>query len=372
MTTAGPGGTKKSRRKISWDLVRAGCVVLVMLYHSTSLSVFLHPELEPRTFTFPYQVGASLLLVVSAYFVCVTIRRGTMLRYWWGRVARLLPSFLAAVLISYSVLRAFPIEGYFYPLPEDLRANLLMLWHWKPQFYLFIDGSHWTVPLQLMGFTVAALLYRSWLGHGRRILIVLWTAVLLPVAQWPLRVADPVDETYRTVVDGLGMHRWHLFVAGVVIWLWSVKRLSTPHFAALLGLCMAAQELHNYTRTPEGLLGDTGSSIGVAIGMCVIALVARSPDMTMPQPARRAISWFAGISYGTFLMHQGIGYIVLRKLQDAGADTVTQTLAMLVTGTLLGWMLTRVVEQPAHKFLMKPFDRSRPDANRETKPVGPR
>ncbi|WP_267898842.1 acyltransferase family protein [Saccharopolyspora rhizosphaerae] len=370
MTAAGTGGAR-SRRKISWDLVRAGCVVLVMLYHSTSLSVFLHPELEPRAIEFPYQVGASLLLVVSAYFACVTIRRGPMLRYWWGRVARLLPSFLAAVVISYFVLRAFPIEGWFFPLPEDLWANLLMLWHWKPQFYPFIDGSHWTVPLQLMGFTVAALLYKSPWGHGRGILVVMWTAVLLPLAQWPIRINDPV-EGYRTVVDGIGMHRWHLFVAGVVIWLWSVKRLSTPHFVVLLGLCMAAQEVHNYTRTPEGLLADTGSSVAVAIGMCVIALVARAPDLSVPPLARRAISWFAGISYGVFLMHQAIGYIVVRKLQDVGADTLTQTLAMLVTGTVLGWMLTRLVEKPAHKLLMRPFTRGGSATSREADPAGRR
>ncbi|MDI2027074.1 acyltransferase [Saccharopolyspora sp. TS4A08] len=370
MTTAGSGGSKSSR-KISWDLVRAGCVMLVMLYHSTSLSVFLHPELEPRAFEFPYQVGASMLLVVSAYFACVTIGRGTMLRYWWGRIARLLPSFLAAVVISYFVLRAFPIEGWFFPLPEDLRANLLMLWHWKPQYYPFIDGSHWTVPLQLMGFTAAALLYKSSWGHGRRMLIIMWVAVVLPLLQWPIRINDPV-ESYRVVVDGIGMHRWHLFVAGVAIWMWSVKRLSTPHFATLLGLCMVAQEVHNYTRTPEGLLADTGSSVAVAIGMCLIALVARSPDMPMPPLARRAVSWFAGISYGTFLMHQAIGYIVLRKLQDVGVDTVTQTVAMLATGTLLGWVLTRAVETPAHKLLMRPFTQRGPAHTRETNPSGRR
>ncbi|SFS72656.1 Peptidoglycan/LPS O-acetylase OafA/YrhL, contains acyltransferase and SGNH-hydrolase domains [Saccharopolyspora flava] len=346
-------------------------MVLVMLYHSTSLSVFLHPELEPRAVEFPYQVGASLLLVVSAYFACVTIRRGTMLRYWWGRIARLLPSFLAAVVISYFVLRAFPIEGWFFPLPEDLRANLLMLWHWKPQDYPFIDGSHWTVPLQLMGFTAAALLYKSSWGHGRRMLIIMWVAVILPLLQWPIRINDPV-ESYRVVVDGIGMHRWHLFVAGVAIWMWSVNRLSTPHFATLLALCMAAQEVHNYTRTPEGLLADTGSSVAVAIGMCVIALVARSPDLPMPPLLARAVTWFAGISYGTFLMHQAIGYIVLRKLQDVGVDTITQTLAMLVTGTLLGWMLTRVVEKPAHELLMRPFTQRGSAHTRETKATGQR
>lgn len=94
----------RSRQKISWDVVRAGCVTLVMLHHATFLSVYLHPELQHRSFTFPYQVGARLLLVVSAYFACVTIGRGTVLRYWWGRIARLLPPFFVAVVMIFLVL----------------------------------------------------------------------------------------------------------------------------------------------------------------------------------------------------------------------------------------------------------------------------
>ncbi|MGP4017849.1 acyltransferase family protein [Saccharopolyspora sp. 5N708] len=358
-----PGPRGGSRRKISWDLVRAGCVALVMLYHATFLSVYLHPELQPRAFVFPYQVGASLLLVVSAYFACVTIGRGSALRYWWGRVARLLPPFLAAAVVIFLVLRAFPVEGWFVPTAADLGWNLLMLWHWKPQYYPFVDGSHWTVPLQLMGFTAAALLYKSRWGHGRRLVVVLWAAVIVALAQWPIRIADPVED-YRAVVDGFGLHRWHLFVAGVAIWLWSVRRVRTPHFACLLAACMTAQAVHNYTRTPEGLLADWGSTTAVCAGMCVIALVARGPDWNavIPGAVQRPIQWFAGISYGVFLMHQSVGYLVVRRLHDLGADTTAQTLAMLATGTVLGWLLTNAVERPAHRLLMLPF---RPPADRQ-------
>ncbi|WP_344129332.1 acyltransferase [Saccharopolyspora halophila] len=345
-----------SRRKISWDLVRAGCVVLVMLYHSTSLSTWLHPEFDPRPLTFPFQVGASMLLVVSAYFACVTIGRGSMLKYWWGRVARLLPSFLAAVVVIFLLLRLFPIDGWFYPELRDLRANLLMLWHWKPQDYWFIDGSHWTVPLQLMGFTAASLLYASRWGHGKRMIAVMWTAVLLPLLQWPIRVDTP-PETYRMLVDGFGLHRWHLFIAGVAIWMWSTRRIGDGHFAGLLVACMTAQAFHNYANTPDGLVADWGSTIAVWIGICVLAVVARGPDWdrVIPLRAQRAVTWFAGISYGVFLMHQAVGYVVMRKLQDHGFGPGFQVLGMLLVGTLLGWALTKVVEKPAHRFLMKPF-----------------
>lgn len=357
--------SRRSSRKTSWDLVRCGCVLLVMLYHATFMSVYLHPELEPRTLRFPYQVGASLLLVVSAYFACVTIGRGTTARYWWNRMARLFPPFAAAVLLVYAAMRLFPVEAWFDPTPEDLRANLLMLWNWKPDLYPFLDGSHWTVPLQLMGFTAAALLYRSRWGHGRRILIVLWAALVVPMLQWPYRINSNVPELYRTLADGFGMHRWHLFVAGVAIWLWSMRRVSTPHFALMLAACMTAQALHNYSETPEGLVADWGSTVGVCAGFCLVALVARARDrdVSLPDRARRAVQWFAGISYGVFLVHQTIGYLVIRGLHDLGAPTTVQTVAMLATGVLLGWALTRLVEQPVHRFLMQGFDRARSAAS---------
>ncbi|GAB2662545.1 acyltransferase family protein [Saccharopolyspora gloriosae] len=329
-----------------------------MLYHATFLSVYLHPELIPRNFAFPYQVGASLLLVISAYFACVTIGRGTLLRYWWGRIARLLPPFLAAVVVIFLGVRLLPIEGWFAPTGGDLVSNLLMLWNWRPSEYLYIDGSHWTVPLQLMGFSAAAMLYASRYGHGRRILVVLWAAVLIPAAQWPLRVTQP-PEWYRTVVDGIGMHRWHLFVVGVAIWLWSTKRIGTPHFALMLSFCMLGQALHNYAETPEGLVADWGSTAAVCVGMIVVALTARGPDWNrvIPQWTRRPIQWFAGISYGVFLMHQTLGYVVSRLLQDLGVGPTLQTAAFLVNGVLLGWALTKLVERPAHRMLMNTYDR---------------
>ena len=364
VATAAPSRVRtdtRTPRKISWDVVRVTCVTLVMLYHATFLSVVVHRELQPRFFVFPYQVGASLLLVISAYFACVTIGRGSLLRYWWGRVARLLPPFLGAVLLIYSATVLFaPAKGWFIPRPGDLLANLFMLWNWQPAQFWFIDGSHWTVPLQLMGFTAAALLYRTKWGHGERLVRVLWAAILVPLAQWPVRLyAAP--EWYRTIVDGIGMHRWHLFVAGVAIWMWTTRRLTARHFAIMLGMCMVAQYMHNYTRLPEGLVADLGSTVAVCIGMALLAFTAYGPDWDrfIPAWSVRPIRWYAGISYGVFLMHQTMGYLVERRLQDLGAGPGLQTVAMLINGVVLGWMLTRVVERPVHRFLMASFDQMR-------------
>jgi peptidoglycan/LPS O-acetylase OafA/YrhL len=343
-----------SKRRISWDVVRVLCVFLVVLYHSTSLGPSVFTELIPRKIEFPFQVGASMLLLISAYFACVSIRKGDMARYWWNRVARILPPFLFAVVVTFFVLRLAGPEGWFTPTVRDLVGNWLMLWNWKPQDWAYIDGSYWTVPLQLGAFTAAALLWRSRWGNGRRLRALLWAAVLVPIAQWPYRIMPP-PETYRTLVDGFGFHRYHLFVAGVAIWLWSTKRMSSRHFTLLLGACMAAHALHNHALGPDGLVADWGSTVALWVGMCVVTLAAGGPDWNRFVPSRwiPKIQWLAGISYGVFLMHQTIGYILMRRLQDLGVGPTLQTAAMLGCAVLLGWALTRAVEQPVHRYLLR-------------------
>ncbi|MGH3672180.1 MAG: acyltransferase family protein, partial [Pseudonocardiaceae bacterium] len=146
-------------RYVSWDLLRCGFVLCVVLYHTTAVAPVVHPELVPRGFVFPHQIGASLLLVVSAYFACSTLRRGAGVRYWWGRLARLLPAFGASLLFTWMVLRYVAPADWRAPERRDLIGNLLLLGNWKPATFPFLDGSYWTLPLQLMAFTVAALLW---------------------------------------------------------------------------------------------------------------------------------------------------------------------------------------------------------------------
>src|SRR5205807_8747353 len=143
---------------------------------------------------------------------------------------------------------------------------------------------------------------------------------------------------YLSIGDGFGLHRWHLFVVGVAIWLWSTRRLGTRHFLCLLSVCMVAHSLHNFTRTPDGgLVADWGSTVAVCLGMGVIALTARRPDwgQAVPAWAERPIQWFASVSYGVFLMHQSVGYLVVRQLNSFRVPTELQTVGLLCTGTLL-------------------------------------
>lgn len=342
-------------RRFSWDLIRVGCVLLVVLYHATQVVPDNYPDLVDRRFVFPHQIGASLLLAVSAFFVCASLRRHGVLRWWVGRLARLLPGFVAATLVAY-VAADFLTPGGPEPTLRDLAANLLMLWNWD-RSWGYLDGSFWTIPLQLFAFSVAALLWRRRWGSGRRLRLVLWLAVLVPMAQLPLKAVAP--PLYGMLADGFGLHRLHLFVAGVAIYLCARWRMSITHTAALLGTCTMAQLVHLGIDASGALIGDRIAVAGIGVGLAAMLLAATGPDWDwlVPAAVRPVVTWLAGISYGVFLVHQTLGMVTMRRLQMLGVGPTLQTVAMVLQAVLAGWLLTRLVERPAHRAVMGVYDR---------------
>jgi peptidoglycan/LPS O-acetylase OafA/YrhL len=356
--------TPTGSRKLSWDVLRVGFVLLVILYHSTFIGPLVYHDILPKSFVFPHQVGASLLLVLSAYFVAATVRRGgarrgATARWWWGKLARLLPAFFVATVNAWLFLRYLAPDGWYYPGERDLVANLLMLWHWDASWG-FVDGSYWTIPVQLLAFCLAAVMWRSPLGRGVGLRVVIWAALLVPALQWHHLATRAPGSIYAMVVSGAGIFRWHLFVAGVAVWMYSTGRLRRWHFVAIEVVAIAEHALQTSIVDPTTGWDTDWIAVGlIALGVAAMTAAACGPDWDrwIPRRGRRTITWLAGISYGVFLTHQTVGYVVMRRAQQFGVGPTLQTVLMILAGVLAGWLLTRVVERPVHRGLMRWWDR---------------
>nr|CEL17803.1 putative membrane protein-putative a lipopolysaccharide biosynthesis acyltransferase [Kibdelosporangium sp. MJ126-NF4]CTQ90973.1 putative membrane protein-putative a lipopolysaccharide biosynthesis acyltransferase [Kibdelosporangium sp. MJ126-NF4] len=342
-------------------------VFAVVVEHITHQSQVNHPELGGYLFTLPLQFGASTMLVISAFFVCVTIGRR---RWLWNRIARLIPSYLVAVLVTYVVTRiavtAFDSVAYadgswlfgvpvssapafvpwYLPTGQDLVGNLFLVQAFGAPDLHWVDASYWTLPLQIMGFTVAALLFpRKWLTV-RNAPVWLWSLVIVPIV---LRFTVRGEDAPRWVAsafDGLVLNRVHLFGVGIAIWLWSTGRLRGWHLGVYIVAALVAQDAHAY-------FTDTPSTIAFGVALLVVCAAAGGPDWDIPFVRRLAptITWLAGITYGVYLTHQQLGFILSRSLLNIGASPFERFAASLALAVLLGWLLTKFVERPVHRLL---------------------
>ncbi|MDX3194301.1 acyltransferase [Streptomyces sp. MN03-5084-2B] len=378
--------TSPTPRRISWDLLRVVAVFAVVLGHVTHQGALLHPELTGYPVRVTAQFGAAILLVISAFFVCASLRKGNPRRWLGSRVARLVPAYLVAVLVTYVITRwaaisfsglPYPpgVTGFLFGVPPgpptnpspwyiptglDLVANLGMVQEWgiRSDTFYYLDGSYWTLPVQLMAFTGAALLWpRPWRTH-RLTVALLWTLILVPLALRFLvfapGTASPVVETFYY---GLGLHRLHVFAIGVAIWFWAQRRIGTWHAALFVAAAVAAQDLQVFpfhVALPQDAL-RWPSTIGFAVLLLLVCLAARGPDWRFPGLARiaPAVTWLAGISYGLYLVHQELGYILARVLLDAGLPGWLRLPVILGAAVLAGWAVTAGVERPAHRWLTR-------------------
>ncbi|MFI5593304.1 acyltransferase family protein [Amycolatopsis sp. NPDC051758] len=376
--------TPTAPRRISWDLLRVVAVLAVILGHVTHQGALLHPELTGYPVRVTAQFGAAILLVISAFFVCASLRKGNPRRWLWNRVARLVPAYLVAVLVTYVVTRwaaisfsglPYPpgVTGFLFGVPQgppanpspwyiptglDLVANLGMVQEWgvRSATFYYLDGSYWTLPVQLLAFTGAALLWpRSWRTH-RLTVALLWALILVPLALRFLvfapGTASPVVETFYY---GLGLHRLHVFAIGVALWLWSQRRLKTWHAGLFVAAAVAAQDLQVFpfhVALPQDA-ERWPSTIGFAVLLLLVCLAARGPDWRFPGLARiaPAVTWLAGISYGLYLVHQELGYVLARALLDAGLPGWLRLPLVVGAAVLAGWAVTAGVERPVHRWL---------------------
>jgi peptidoglycan/LPS O-acetylase OafA/YrhL len=374
----------RSQRKVSWDVMRVVAIYSVMVQHITHQAPINHPELGPYPVVVPLQFGASTLLVISAFFVCVTVRRGRPGKWLGHRLARLLPAYFLAVFGTYVITRVGvaifqhyrfdglggllfgqPVSGgvvggppvWYLPDAEDLFSNLFMVEAWSPSFH-WIDASYWTLPVQVTAFVLAAIMVPKRWWRGNRLPILLWSVVIVPVIiRYAWRGPDSA-QWIKSVFDGLSLHRVALFGAGVAIWLWSQKRMSGRHLAIYLGAVLVSEDAHGY-------FADTASTVALGVALVGIVAAAGGPDWKLGRLAP-VITWLAGISYGVYLVHQQIGFVMARLLLDHGVGPWGRMVMCAALAIMLGWLLTRMVERPAHQWLTTAL----PDKLKRLQPQG--
>ena len=335
-TLGAPEAHSAKERWDNIDLLRAAAILLVVLFHYTARfpADFYRAEQMPFRFTLG-AYGVDLFFAVSGFCIFMTLESSKSLSNFWSkRLARLQPAYIVAILITFCVIAGAGLPGRQVTFPVAL-SN--MLWLNAIPTWPMVDGAYWSLVVELKFYFWLGLIY--YLSQGRSISL-LWAgfsvvgAIVMALGTVPALAAE----------YGLIAPYAPAFLAGILAY--EAPRLRYPTLVALGILCVLL--LLVSPRFAEARW------LGVSIGILAFA-VLRMHWLRIPRP----LTYVGLISYPLYLLHQNIGYVIIRSI------TLPIEIRILLAATIvlgMAALLNKTVEVRWQKPLTRLFQQAIDDA----------
>jgi len=299
----------------------------VLAFHFTTRFgiIFEHPT--PPWVDVPWgQRGVELFFVISGFSIERSVASaGSAREFLVARAVRLYPTFWAALAITFAVTSLFTLPERSVSLSAAL-VNLTMV----PASLRtpLVDAAYWTLERELRFY----LLPLALLGMGRQRFTL--HALLGAVAVQALSYSTPVVP--RLVDDLLNVGWAHLFAGGALL----ARLRDRPSAGVVAGLALSVAS--------SWLVGPAQC----AWGLVALALVwlATGP---LARVRFRPLALLGELSFPLYLVHQYVGYVVMRGLYARGASTGVGILAATAVALCLGAVLHFRVERPCLAWLRR-------------------
>ncbi|MBN9086646.1 MAG: acyltransferase [Reyranella sp.] len=332
------GDKSGAGRLAGLDVLRGIAASAVMIHHHAQYYDVLYPgrqvlpvNLEAGHF------GVELFFIISGFVILMTIeRKGTVRAFAAARATRLLPCFLAALVLATLILCVAPMPPLDTPTVRRFIANLTM----APLLLgeRVVDLPYWTLTYEMvfyiaMGVLLALGRLRSveWIALG-------WMAVGVA---YPL-LLDSASH-YRVTIILMAYHS-NFFVIGMCLYLIHVGRARAVTWLALAAaVAMSARGGGEQAFYASGVLY---LSLTVAFATAVWAATTDlGRRMALPP-----LVFLGRISYPLYLVHVVIGYQVIRLGVDRGWSTTEGVVAAMAVSLAAAALLHYLIEVPGERW----------------------
>ncbi|MFF4043696.1 acyltransferase family protein [Streptomyces sp. NPDC001816] len=347
---AGPSPDARARRGgrlLALDGLRLLAALMVCLYHYAgrggTVSASWH-QTPAHVFPTLSQVatygclGVQFFFVISGFVICMSSWGRTLGDFFRSRVARLYPAYWVALALVTGAALALPAVVHPVRLDEFL-VNLTMLQ--QPMGAPRVLGVCWTLWVEVRFYALFALLVVVRGVTYRRVVLFcsVWTlaAVVCRTSGNALIDQLVMPDYAPFFVGGLALYLIHRF--GGDLLLWGIVAVSW-----LLGQSNATRGLWHagahgdFVRDPYVIL------LVVTLAFAAVAAVALGWTRRADWP------WLAtagALTYPFYLVHEHLGWFVIRVLHRGLGLPAWPTLVATVLGMLLlAWLMHRFVEKP--------------------------
>ena len=338
------------------DFLRILGAVAVLFYHYTARAHSQWGELPGHVFPGVSSVaaygfiGVQLFFLLSGFVIFFSTEGRTVGQFVSARVSRLYPAYWAAVLLTAFLLVVIaPQLGRELSFAQIL-TNLTMM---QTAFGVpHVDGVYWTLPIELLFYTMIALLIRANLTESK----VYWFVI-----GWPVLGALAQQTGNELLVALLSPEYSSLFAAGMVLYLIHSRGHSLLRWMLLVFNLFASIQQFVQLATPgrqRRLTGlDYSEVIGAVVLVAIFAVVALIVLTPLKHKGWAWMSYAGALTYPLYLVHEYWGWWIIGISHETLGKWGALAAAFAVS-IALAVALERWVERPLRPRLRAGLQRS--------------
>lgn len=328
---------QKNNRLTELDALRGLAAVCVVMYHYTQRFNELYPNYMSVEFKFSYgNLGVQLFFIISGFVIFLTIKQTTTsVEFIKKRAIRLYPAYITCVIITFLCVSIFGLEGRETSF-KDALINLSLLEGFIPGTN-YVDGAYWSLTVEITFYIlISILIYFRSVKYIYQILCV-WlfssTILYFIVEKTNLKILGILYE--RAIFNYA-----YLFIAGISFYFLMQKK--SYKYILLLFSTLLFQFL-------------TSDIVTFTIVLILYFVFWLAITKKISLLSRKPLLFMGNISYGLYLIHQNIGYIIILKMNDLGFNNQYYLIIPLIISIILAYIITKYLEKPMMKFLYKKY-----------------
>lgn len=318
-------------RNIIWDVFRGTGAIMVLFHHYTNRydTLFGHKETWP--ISLPFSLGAwgvCVFFVLTGFFLIPSLDSSPSLgAYYKKRVVRLYSSYIPCVIITWLLMTFTPPLGNRNVSFISFLGNLTMFQHFLglPN----VDGAYWTLAVQLIVYITIGAIFFIVKKSINKLLIVMF--VWMIVGSGVSFLHNQLGFTRLTFITDAKFIQ--LFIQGLLLYCIGTSLYKSIWIYVFLALCVFYD-----------LFWFSKSYFVFNTLLIVIMLVVQLTNVSLKK--KGVLVFIGSISYPLYLLHQNIGYLIIRFMEQHGLTSEWWIVIPVSIVITLAWLITAFVEKP--------------------------
>ncbi len=325
--TTNPLKSKSKKRLLALDGLRGIAALTVVFYHYFHRynGLYGHEDLYTG-WTARGNKGVELFFIISGFVIFWSLKNAkNAIDFVVFRFARLYPMYWAALIATFVTVSYFGLPGR--RVSEDHFWGNFWMFHYFMD-YKDVDGVYWTLRWELVFYFWMLVIYAAGLLNWIEYFLIACITVTLLSSQGVLKFEDMTQHFFL-------LKYISFFAMGICFYkIFSKEYNFLTVFTLFYALAV----------TPW-IFGWI--NFYIYVGITIIVFLAIKDKLKILEST--VLVFFGSISYALYLMHQNIGYVLIRKGYEYELPPLLSIALTLGIMILAAYMAHRLIEQPFSK-----------------------